>query len=723
MRSDICGLFWDDTPPPKPPKKEKIKRIAPDRFWEKIDYLPNLEDAKNQDWNLYTDDELILASKKEPLIFDIESYINYFIIGFMGAVSRKVIFFEKDENNLFSNLQVSKLKWVMENFCVIGFNSRNYDMPIAALAVNNFMCNELKHAGDLIIQEGMWASHVLKRFKTSALISNHIDLIEVAPLQASLKLYAGRLHSKRMQDLPVSPESILTAEQKLIVKWYNINDLTNTLDLYLSLVKEIKLREDLGKEYHQDLRSKSDAQIAEAVISRELEKINKKRISKPVIAPGTCYKYKTPAFIKYSTPLLQSMLKEIQNANYMVGESGKPVMPINLQDFVVKINQTSYKIGMGGLHSQEKKISHYSDDQYILIDRDVTSYYPFIILNLGLFPAHLSRAFLTVYEKIVSKRLAAKKAGNKTVANSLKIVINGSFGKLGNKYSALYSPDLLLQVTLTGQLSLLMLIERIELAGIEVVSANTDGIVIKCPRSRESELNIIVKQWEKDTKFNTEETRYASLHSRDVNNYIAVYEDKSDCKTKGAFSLAGLFKNPTCEICIDAVREYLLRGIDLKETITSSSELSKFIAVRRVKGGAVEATRIDPEAEVEDRFKKELAIKSGWVEIAAAQWVRQKWIDDKLEYGRLAVNLQQAYRESSLVKYGAYLGKAIRWYYSSDKDPELDELVYAGSGNKVPRSEGAKPAMLFPESFPKDINYDWYIEEARSILEQVKALP
>src|SRR6478609_3841680 len=70
-------------------------------------------------------------------------------------------------------------------------------------------------------------------------------------------------------------------------------------------------------------------------------------------------------------------------------------------------------------------------------------------------------------------------------ADSKKIEINGSFGKFGSKWSALYSPDLLIQVTITGQLCLLMLIEQLEAAGVQVCSANTDGIVMRYPRVME----------------------------------------------------------------------------------------------------------------------------------------------------------------------------------------------------------------------------------------------
>ena len=191
--------------------------------------------------------------------------------------------------------------------------------------------------------------------------------------------------------------------------------------------------------------------------------------------------------------------------------------------------------------------------RYILLSWDGNvSYYPYIILNLGLAPQHLGEQFLNVYRTIVDRRIEAKRAGNKSVADSLKIVVNGTFGKLGNMYSIIYSPDLLFQVTLTGQLTLLLLIERLELAGIRVVSANTDGIVIKCPRPLKAMdqrlLRIRIRySFEPDSGF-------GALFSRDVNNYIAIKKD-GKIKSKGAYAkpeyaAERLHKNPTAQVCL-----------------------------------------------------------------------------------------------------------------------------------------------------------------------------
>lgn len=664
-RADSIGFFWEDRAAVKPPKAEKPKRTPPERTWERPDYLPGLKEAvafrvqQFEDWEL-----AIAAAKGERLIFDIECYANYFLIAFTSLSSGKVIYFERTANHDFNR---DKLWWLIHAFCLVSFNGINYDLPILALALAGKSNAQLKHATNEIIVNGTRPSDVLRNFKVKKLNLNHIDLIEVAPLRANLKIYGGRLHAPRMQDLPFHPETTLSPEQIAIVRWYCVNDLTNTAILHESLKEQLDLRESMGREYNMDLRSKSDAQIAEAVIAEEIERLNGVRAQRPVIEPGTRYKYKIPHFIKYQSPLMNWALDVVRNANFIVSEDGNVGMPEELKALRLEMAGAVYRMGIGGLHSSEQCAAHYADANTLLIDRDVTSYYPYIILNQGLYPQHLGPNFLRVYRALVERRIAAKHRGDKVIADSLKITINGSFGKLGSRYSVLYAPDLLIQVTVTGQLCLLMLIERLELAGIHVVSANTDGIVIRCPTARQAECDAIVKQWEADTAFETEDTQYLAVFSRDVNNYIAVKKkfDKATktwlyqpdgCKTKGAYaspekSSDRLHKNPTNEICVDAVLALLTKGTPVMTTVRSCADIRKFVSVRTVKGGAV--------------------------------------------------------------KDGQFLGKSIRWYYAAG---EQGEIVYADSGNKVPRSEGAKPLMDLPALFPQDIDYEWYEREAERML-------
>lgn len=169
---------------------------------------------------------------------------------------------------------------------------------------------------------------------------------------------------------------------------------------------------------------------------------------------------------------------------------------------------------------------------------------------------------------------------------ALKLTLNGTFGKTSSRFSTLYSPEFMVRTTLTGQLTILMLIEALEMYGVPVISANTDGIVIKCPRVLREDVNTIIAAWERRANLKTEETVYKALYSRDVNNYFAVKED-GKVKAKGVFSAPGLSKNPQNTICTEAVTAYITRGTELQHTICSCRDIRKFITLRTVNGGAI----------------------------------------------------------------------------------------------------------------------------------------
>ena len=651
---ELQGLFWAIDPP-----NSNDKRTPPKPTWLAPDYLPGLDEARLFNVPQMSLPELVDAqARKEQLVCDTEIYQNYFLAAFCSMETGKVWFVEAGEF-LCANDR-NWLRWVLSNFEIVTFNGIHFDAPMLALALAGKSCGEIHHASNMIIQQEVKSWQVLKAFKVDELEFNHIDLFDVCPLASSLKIYGGRLHVPRMQDLPFPPNTILSPEQKLIVRHYCVNDLSTTAFLCVALEDQIKVRRGMSEKYEIDLRSKSDAQIAEAVIKAELKRLNGFEPERPEIEPGTSYIFHVPPFIKFKTPVMQAALENIRRARFIVGESGAVEMPPELEGLKIEFGKCIYRMGIGGLHSSEEHSAHRSNEQFKLVDRDVVSYYPSIILNQKLYPLHLGFDFLTIYQSLVSRRIAAKKSGNKIEADMLKITINGSFGKFGSKWSALYAPDLLIQVTLTGQLSLLMMIEDLELAGVEICSANTDGVVMKFPRIMEDAVLRVVKTWEEKTGFETEESEYSAIFSRDVNNYIAIKPD-GKTKTKGAFTIPeGIFKfhkNPTNEICVEAVIAWLTKGKSISDTIRTCRDLRKFLTVRKVKGGAV--------------------------------------------------------------KDGVFLGKAVRWYYGTQTG---GEIVYAISGNKVPKSDGAKPCLNLPVKFPEDVNFSRYEVEAVEILKEIAAI-
>lgn len=648
-------MYFDDS---RPDRQKRAKKLA---GANRVNELISSPIPPTKHYELLSYSELISGGDR-ILVADVESYPNYFEVGFKCIASQKVLCFEDDYRGYVINNCVvdaetwlSNLNYIIARFLIVGFKSRTYDMPIIYCALQGVRCATLNTITDEIINQELQAYEVERKYCVNVPKVNHIDLIDVAPITASLKIYAGRLHCERMQDLPFPPFTILSAVQSAYVRDYNVNDLDNTELVFNYLKPQIELREQLGLDYGVDLRSKSDAQIAETVIVSELNKLGTTG-KKPNIELGTQFYYQVPGFIKFQTPVFQNVLKVVAETPFTVGASGSADCPQAIAALKPKLGLGTYRLGVGGLHSSEESVCYQADENTLLIDRDVASYYPAIILNLQLYPQHLGPDFLKVYRSLVTKRLLAKKEGNKTVAESLKIVINGSFGKLGNHYSKLYAPDLLTQVTMTGQLALLMLIEMVELAGIPVISANTDGIVMKVPPARYGDLDMVVMQWENATGFDTEETQYKGLYSRDVNNYIAVKLD-GEIKTKGVFSERGsalnsvLSKNPESYICSLAVQAFLANDVPIADTIHQCRDIRKFVNVRTVKGGAE--------------------------------------------------------------KNGVYLGKAIRWYYARG---ETGTINYVLSGNKVPKSDGAKPLMIMPDSFPADLDVDKYINEATEIL-------
>ena len=220
MRKDAVGLFWEDVPhvirSEKKKQKVKAKVEPPEPVWLSPDYLPNLEEAQNMQVPLMNDMELLAAcGNKERLLFDIETYPNYFLASFRSVVSGKLVYFEMANNSSFES---GKLKWILDNFTTVGFNSLNYDLPITALAVNGANNGLLKQASDMIVAQQMRPSDVLKHFGVKMPAWDNIDLIEVAPSFSSLKIYGGRLHTPRLEDLPFEVNQNLSREQMDIVK-------------------------------------------------------------------------------------------------------------------------------------------------------------------------------------------------------------------------------------------------------------------------------------------------------------------------------------------------------------------------------------------------------------------------------------------------------------------------------------------------------------------------
>jgi hypothetical protein len=651
---------------------------------------------------------------------DIECFHNWFLVGITDRSTGIEWDFQMVPG---TQLDIPSIQALLQAFTIITFNGQNYDVPMLCLALQGADCATLKAANDDIICNRLRPWQFFKKYNCyPPQYLDHIDVSEPTPgVRVSLKQYACRMSSELVQDTPVDFNEPLPLEHAPEEIFYCRNDRRLTGQLRDTIDERIKVRVRMSERYGVDLRSKSDAQMAEAMVKAEWSRKMRESVERYMALPdgdsrdlmvvggdfphlsvpnydvdfngnprpiiphynhGTTFKAAIPSYIEFVTPYMQDFLNVVRNCDFFISDKDEAIalgydpegiktgvrIPAELKGRGIIIGRTTYRVGIGGLHSQESSVAHRSiPGVCTLRTADVASYYPSLILNAGMNPAQLGPLFLSIYRGFYEDRLAAKAAikkhgddpETKAIESGFKIVLNGTFGKLFSRFSIFYAPEFGIAVTIGGQLSLLMLIERLELAGITVISANTDGVELSIPFGREWIADNIIEWWQQVTRLTLETKPYLALYSRDVNNYISLQFDGS-VKRKGVFAESGVLNNkhPDCDICADAVVAYLTAGTPLMSTVHGCQDIRKFVRVRGAKGGA-------------------------------------KWTGDMVP-----------------------LGRAARWYYAHDC---AHHIIDAGSGNKVAGSDGARPVMRLPNALPADIDYGWYVNRADEMLREIGA--
>lgn len=639
-----------------------------------------------------------------------------------------------------------RIIWLLDNVPIWTFNGLNYDnWLIAAAAVAGMSVEQLKAINDKIIIERVkpWQLN-LPRWQPK----DHIDVMEVIPGAGGQKYKAGMIHYKTMRDLPYSPDAHLDAEQMRQVRIYNANDLGQLAALAQAVAPQIRLREKLTERYRIDLRSKSDAQVAEAVLKHRCEQALGRSIGKTQIDMNLRFRYDPPSYLQFKSPVLLELLAVATGGDFHIGRSKKGdglaiLGPDELSAYKFEMGDLPLTAGIGGMHSREKCSSHVADHDTMIVDIDVEAYYPSMMLNAGAWPEALGKQFLIEFRSIKDERVAAKELVAKleaegytssieyddaSVTNSGgKIMINGTFGKTLSLFGPLSAPKMGIQTTLTGQLSLLLLIEWLHEAGIQVVSVNTDGVVTKFPRNRRIAMLAVVKRWEDAVQLKMEHNEYKALYSANVNNYMAVTA-KGKVKRKGQYAKTDLIgkKAPDVEICADACAEFVAHSTPVEVTILSCSDIRKFVAIKNVAGGAAKMLGDGPRQGVKVAEMIPRLLAHGWTK-KGSRWVTSgNWYADAgpefAQSGAAPILAAEAYSQTFAPQVREEIGKVIRYYYGTNAP---GPIVYASgkkAGDLVSDSWGAQPCMVLPDELPADIDYAWYIEKANQMLRECGAI-
>lgn len=550
---------------------------------------------------------------------------------------KRFVLYEDDDTDLFSLLY-----WLQQKADYFGYNNKKYDrLMLSALLMyyNQFdkpskLITFLYETSQRVIRSSnndtLWTDNFTSLILRNNVAFRDLDLFQIFRLdhyhkslkQTSINIkwynlkeytmppigdldrhyYHERLpEAKGMTDRELNIhyrnvfERFIPKEYLNEMADYNDNDVYIVAELIRMNQEEVLLRYRISEEYKVDVYSASRSTIADKVIVKLYSKftglhpkafIDTKTIRRKILVSEILSDK-----IAFSTPELNDILSGIRSLT-LKGEKGE-------FDREFTFMGTSYTIATGGLHSNEIPAVYVENSDSIIVDRDVASYYPNMIRSLKVCQKHLiPKAWFRIADTIVDERLEHKHLAkdksldvmerdkHATAAACLKIVANaGIFGKMGSEKSFLCDKKAMYQVTINGQLFLLMLIEKLELAGIHVISANTDGIVTIVPRELEQTADDICHWWEKHLGLELEFTYYTKYVTEGVNSYLTVKRGGSS-KFKGRMNpkmfLEDLSKGYNSPIVAKCVTEYFINGTPVMETLRNAKSILDFCRTQNV---------------------------------------------------------------------------------------------------------------------------------------------
>ena len=529
--------------------------------------------------------ELAESSKTaKNYVYDLETYQNMFCGVFNSEGQEKVFEISARKNNLEELISF----YTPENIrYAIGFNNVKFDAQVLHHVWKNremykFMmgseiCRDIYDFVQELIQKtnaGEFPPYAEWHFKVPQIdlfLMNHYDNKNK---MTSLKWVEFSINHPWVQDLPYKFNMPLKADTFDEVIEYCKNDVAATRAFAAECIDLIKLRLSQQKQYPDlNLLNKPDSSVGEAMFLHFMSEsmgVDKKELKKMRTHRSTlATKDLLLPYINFKTPEFQKVIDYYNNATYgLMGMKKGESKRIPLET-TAKFAGINFEFGEGGIHASWDNRIFESDQEYDIVDIDVTSYYPNLAIENGYRPEHLGEAFSRVYKNIFIQRGKYPKGSIENL--SYKIILNGSYGKFGDAYSFLYDPKVMLQICVNGQLLIAMLCERLSfIQGVEIIQANTDGVTIRIPKVRRAEMDDLCSRWEKMTSLKLEYAEYKKMVISNVNNYMAQTTD-GKIKDKGALYLVNpeFHKNKSQRIVQIALRKYFFEGIPIRDFIES----------------------------------------------------------------------------------------------------------------------------------------------------------
>lgn len=538
------------------------------------------------------------------IIADIETMVEYFLC---TCYDPQLDEWHEFECNAWTNNIDNMVRYFEEknDHYFVFYNGLRFDSQVLQFIINNHedwhekarleICQIIQRCASDTIDDSNYG--LLPKFREFQLNFKILDLFEIHHYSnknrmVSLKRLEFEMDLENIEEMPIHhSKTNMTPEEIQLTKDYCRNDVMATYEFYKITTgdtehplykgnNQIDLRLDIFEEFGIPCLNYSDSKIGDEMIKKFY--CQEKNIQPTDIIKKGTFRKEVPVkdciahYVTFQTPELQEFYNRVKKIKLGLQDDFKE--EIHFYDNV-------YSFMKGGLHTENKPKIFEADEDHLIIDWDVSSYYPAIIINNGKYPAHLGKEFLRGYKHMFDKRLELKPLAKsdkkiKGIVGALKLAVNSVYGKSSDMQSWIYDRQLTMFTTITGELSLMMLIEAYEMQGLHVISANTDGVTIMIHKDDVQKMHDINKWWMDLTQYELERTDYAKIIFSTVNDYLAIKTD-GEIKKKGDFLTDfELHKNKSGRIVSIALEQYYVHGVPVDVTIKGHDNIFDF-AIRQ----------------------------------------------------------------------------------------------------------------------------------------------
>lgn len=524
-------------------------------------------------------------------VYDTEEFPNVFTIAFEHVDAPIKLLFEISDWRNDSQEIISFLHYLKNsNARMIGFNNIGWDYPIlhTLIRMGKSDAATLYNKAQAIINSQDDDSRWMHRVNPSDRFIEQVDLYLINHFDnkaraTGLKSLEFNMRMDNIEDLPFKVGTVLNREQVELLKQYNTHDVHATKLFFHKTREMIQFREELTQKYPgQDWVNFNDTAIGKRYFVMKLEE-----------AGVACYDYgdkgRTPRQTKRPViHLKDAILPWIQFAqpefnrvmNWLKQQSITETKGV-FTDLTATIDGFTFVFGLGGIHGSVESEIIESDSEHVIVDLDVTSYYPNLAITNGFHPAHLGKEFVAIYKHLFEQRKQYPKKSAESAM--LKLALNGVYGDSNNQFSVFYDPLFTMSITLNGQLLLCLLAEGLmTIPGLRLIQVNTDGLTVRVPRTHKVLVDLARMAWQERTGLNLEEAIYKAMMIRDVNNYIGVFEDGST-KRKGAYEWkAGWHQNAGGLVIPKVAEKVLVEGAPIRQTVQQWPDIMDFMLRTKV---------------------------------------------------------------------------------------------------------------------------------------------